>query len=167
MNLYERALIFAVKAHGDQKRKYTGEPYIVHPIRVAAMVSKAELYVHTAETVAAALLHDVLEDTGTSYADLEREFERYIADVVAEISDVSKPTDGNRAARKALDLAHLAKASRNAQTIKVCDIIDNARSVVECDPSFARIYIPEKRAQLAVLTDADPNLLNAARRLLA
>lgn len=164
MTLYERALIFAIKAHGDQKRKYTGEPYIIHPIRVAAHVRESGA---STAAIGAALLHDVLEDTATTHGRLVDEFGEYVARLVYQITDVSKPSDGNRRTRKELDCQRLALADSEAQTIKACDIIDNAFSVIEHDPDFARVYIPEKRAQIDVLTLADPRLIEEARRLLA
>jgi len=165
MRFYAQALIFAVCAHGDQKRKYSGEPYVVHPIRVAEIVKDAEIYIHRSECIAAALLHDVLEDTPATFDQLVTCFGDTTAQLVREISDVSKPSDGNRTKRKALDLAHLALASREAQTIKTADIIDNVLSVRKHDPQFAAVYLPEKRAQLDVLTLADEKLREQAYQI--
>ena len=60
MEIVEKAIKYATEAHGDQKRKYTGEPYITHPIAVMEIVKTVA---HTKEMLAAAVLHDVIEDT--------------------------------------------------------------------------------------------------------
>jgi hypothetical protein len=82
------------------------------------------------------------------------------------LTDVSRPEDGNRAARKAIDLAHTAKASPAAKTIKLADLIDNTRSIVERDPDFAKVYLQEKARLLEVLQEGDPTLMAMAREYL-
>ncbi len=69
--LEERAYEFAKKAHGDQKRKYTEEPYIHHPVAVAGKIKILGL---AENMVCAALLHDTLEDTETTESQLRKEF---------------------------------------------------------------------------------------------
>ncbi len=162
MSLVERARVFATAAHAavGQRRKYTGEPYVVHPIEVSRLVDQIG---GTSEMVAAALLHDVLEDTDVTFDVLEEEFGTSVAELVLWLTDVSKPEDGNRSTRKALDRQHSAAAPAEAQTIKVADLISNTRSIVAHDPDFAVVYLQEKRMLLDVLTKADPNLLEQAR----
>jgi (p)ppGpp synthase/HD superfamily hydrolase len=162
MNTVERARIFATAAHAavGQTRKYTGEPYVVHPIEVSEIVASVG---GTDAMVAAALLHDVLEDTGVTFDVLEAEFGSEVAELVLWLTDVSKPEDGNRSTRKALDRQHSAAAPAEAQTIKVADLISNTRSIVAHDPGFAKLYLEEKRMLLEVLTKADPTLLNQAQ----
>ena len=153
---------FACKAHVAQKRKYTGEPYIAHPSAVVALVQSVP---HTPEMIAAAWLHDTVEDTDTTLDDVRRAFGDAVADLVEMLTDVSRPEDGNRAARKALDREHIAKASPQAKTIKLADLIDNSRSIMAHDPTFARVYLAEKRLLLDVLTEGDPALYAMARRI--
>jgi (p)ppGpp synthase/HD superfamily hydrolase len=162
MNTVERARIFATAAHAavGQTRKYTGEPYVVHPIEVSEIVASVG---GTDAMVAAALLHDVLEDTGVTFDVLEAEFGSEVAELVLWLTDVSKPEDGNRSTRKALDRQHSAAAPAEAQTIKVADLISNTRSIVAHDPNFAKVYLEEKRMLLEVLTKADSTLLNQAK----
>ena len=160
-DIIEKAEQFAVQAHGPQKRKYSGEPYIVHPIEVSQIVRTVP---HTNAMVAAAILHDVIEDTEATYDDVVVNFGVIIADLVNELTDVSKPEDGNRAVRKALDRAHLAKASADAQTIKLADIISNSKDIKENDPSFAKVYIPEMKALLEVLDKGDKTLMAQAEK---
>jgi (p)ppGpp synthase/HD superfamily hydrolase len=159
MDIEKKALDFATIAHAGQKRKYTGEDYIVHPIEVAKIVKSVA---HTPQMVAAALLHDVVEDTDVSLEDISIKFGPDIADLVSDLTDVSKPEDGNRATRKALDRAHTARASAAAKTIKLADLISNSRSIVEFDPHFAKVYLKEKALLLGVLTDGDQILWKKA-----
>jgi (p)ppGpp synthase/HD superfamily hydrolase len=163
MNTVERAKVFATAAHAavGQTRKYTGEPYVVHPIEVACIVENAG---GTEAMVAAALLHDVLEDTGVTFDLLVEQFGSEVAELVLWLTDVSKPEDGNRSTRKALDRQHSAAAPAAAQTVKVADLISNTRSIVAHDPGFAKTYLEEKRLLLDVLTKADPLLLTVARQ---
>lgn len=160
-DIIEKAEQFAVQAHGPQKRKYTGEPYIVHPIEVSQIVRTVP---HTNAMVAAAILHDVIEDTEATYDDVVVNFGVVIADLVNELTDVSKPEDGNRAVRKALDRAHLAKASADAQTIKLADVISNSKDIKVNDPKFAKVYIPEMKALLEVLDKGDSELMKQAEK---
>jgi hypothetical protein len=82
--------------------------------------------------------------------------------LVLNLTDASRPQDGNRKARKAIDRERLAHAPVSAKTIKLADLIDNASSIVEHDKNFARIYLAEKEALLEVLDDGDPTLLALA-----
>lgn len=159
-NIAQSALSFAVKAHAGQIRKYTGEPYIVHPIAVADIVRTVA---HDEAMIAAALLHDVVEDCGVPFVDILDAFGRDVSDLVSWLTDVSRPSDGNRAARKAIDREHIAKAPARAQTIKLADLIDNTKTIVDRDPNFARVYIREKESLLDVLTLADPALIAIAK----
>ncbi len=165
-NIVERARLFATAAHAavGQTRKYTGEPYVVHPIEVSELVASVG---GTEAMVAAALLHDILEDTDVTVDLLEAEFGSEVADLVLWLTDVSTPEDGNRSTRKALDRQHSAAAPAAAQTIKVADLISNTRTIVEFDPGFARTYLAEKRLLLDVLTRADPTLLEMAKTQIA
>ena len=162
MNTVEKAKVFATAAHAavGQTRKYTGEPYVVHPMEVASIVESVG---GTEAMVAAALLHDVLEDTGVTVDVLEEQFGSEVTDLVLWLTDISKPEDGNRSTRKALDRQHSAADPAAAQTIKVADLISNSRSIVAHDPGFAKVYLEEKRLLLDLLTSADPTLLTMAR----
>lgn len=162
MSFIREAEVFSIAAHAavGQKRKYTGEPYHLHPLEVAARVSETEYC--TEEMIMAALLHDVVEDTQVSLDLIARQFGIIVAMYVEQLTDVSKRGDGNRAARKALDLAHTARASPEAKTIKLADLISNSRSILQHDPEFAKVYLAEKRALLQVLTEGDPTLYRIA-----
>jgi (p)ppGpp synthase/HD superfamily hydrolase len=159
----ERARLFATAAHAavGQLRKYTYEPYIVHPAEVAGIV---ESIGGTPEMIAAAWLHDVVEDTGVTIELIRSEFGSEVSDLVGWLTDVSRPDHGNRAARKAVDRAHTAAAPGEAQTIKLADLISNTRSIVAHDAKFAETYLSEKRLLLEVMTKADARLLARAHQ---
>ena len=158
MNVVHKAQVYAMAAHAavQQKRKYTGEPYIVHPAEVASIV--ASVPGSTPDMVAAAWLHDVVEDTGCTFTDIHFAFGADIAALVGWLTDVSKPADGNRKTRKAMDREHTAQAPAEAQTIKLADLISNSRSIMQHDPGFAKTYLEEKRLLLEVMTKGDRGL---------
>ncbi len=158
IDIVRKAQVYAMAAHAavGQRRKYTGEPYIVHPAEVASIV--ASVPGSTPDMVAAAWLHDVVEDTGVTYTDIHMSFGPEIAQLVSWLTDVSRPEDGNRAKRKAMDREHTAQAPAEAQTIKLADLISNSRSIMQHDPEFARTYLEEKRLLLEVLTKGDREL---------
>lgn len=163
MELIEKARIFATAAHAAvaQLRKYTGEPYIVHPAEVAGIVAKAG---GTEAMIAAAWLHDVVEDTGVTNEVIRAEFGAEVAELVGWLTDVSRPEQGNRAIRKAIDRAHTAMAPAEAQTVKLADLISNTRSILAQDVAFAKVYLEEKRLLLEVMTKGDTTLMEEAKR---
>lgn len=150
-----KAIDFATRAHGDQKRKYSGQPYVTHCIAVAEILSE---YVSDPEILVSGILHDVVEDTSTTLDQIRAEFGDRVAAMVDDLTDVSKPSDGNRKFRKAMDLAHSAAASADSQTIKLADILHNTLAISSADPGFAPVWLREKRDQLKVLTKGDKRL---------
>jgi (p)ppGpp synthase/HD superfamily hydrolase len=163
MTIVERARVFATAAHAAvaQLRKYTFEPYIVHPAEVVRIVSTVE---HTDEMLAAAWLHDVVEDTGVTIETIRSEFGEGVAELVGWLTDVSRPEQGNRATRKAIDRAHSAAAPAAAQTVKLADLISNTKSIVDHAPGFAKTYLEEKRLLLEVMTKGDATLMAEAKK---
>lgn len=165
-DIIKHAAQFASHHHSavGQKRKYTNEDYIVHPAAVAAIVSSVS---SDPDVIAAAWLHDTIEDTKATYEDILHLFGLRIASLVMELTNPSKPEDGNRAARKAIDLAHIEKASPAAKTIKLADIYDNLSSIIERDPEFAKVYLKEKAAMIKVLREGDAGLYTLVETLIA
>ena len=163
-DLVTRAREFATIAHQriDHQRKYSKQPYHVHLEAVAELVASVS---DDEEMIAAAWLHDTVEDTPATLDDIEEHFGESVAQLVEELSDISKPSDGNRAQRKAIDRMHSARASARAKTVKLADLIDNCMDIVRHDERFARIYLVEMGALLEVLTEGDPTLLVKARAL--
>jgi Guanosine polyphosphate pyrophosphohydrolases/synthetases len=154
------ALGFAAEAHTAQVRKYTGEPYINHPVEVMNIVKSVP---HTEDMLCAALLHDVVEDCGVTLTEIFDIFGAEVCYMVNDLSDFSCPEDGNRAKRKAIDRLWIGSASSNSKTIKLADLISNSKSILEHDKDFAKVYIKEKELLLEVLTEGDPTLYAEAK----
>lgn len=163
--LVQRASRFATQAHRriDQRRKYSKQAYDVHLKAVADLVASVS---DDQEMIAAAWLHDTVEDTPATLEDIEREFGAGVAGLVSDLTDVSRPGDGNRAVRKAIDRAHTARASERAKTVKLADLIDNCRDICEHDARFARVFLVEMASLLEVLGEGDPGLLQRAHKTL-
>ncbi len=163
-DLIAQAKAFATQAHAriDQRRKYSHQPYDVHLKAVAALVSEVAGDPHM---IAAAWLHDTVEDTPATVEDIERAFGADVAQLVDELTDVSRPGDGNRAERKRLDRQHIARASVRAKTIKLADLIDNCRDICQHDSRFARVFLKEMEALLDVLHEGDERLYRRARKV--
>ncbi|EGW54647.1 HD domain-containing protein [Candidatus Endoriftia persephone] len=160
----EKARAYATQAHAriDQRRKYSNQPYDEHLKRVAELVEEVS---DDPQMIAAAWLHDTVEDTPATHRDIEREFGAGVAQLVDELTDVSRPGDGNRALRKALDREHIARASVSAKTVKLADLIDNCRDICRHDPRFARVYLAEMEALLRVLQESNETLLKRAHKV--
>jgi (p)ppGpp synthase/HD superfamily hydrolase len=161
----EQVLEFAYEKHKDQKRKYTNEPYINHPINVATIIEDAfshtpELYIYSDKlpvrinTVIGAWLHDVVEDTNTSFVEIEEKFGIHIRNILYYVTNISKPTDGNRKIRKKIDMIHNFQGPVESIMIKLADIIDNCNGIMKRDPEFGKKYLKEKQHFLSkILTD--------------
>ena len=128
-SILDRAILFAVNAHQGTERRGKGFPYIVHPMEaveiVATMTTDQEL-------LAAAVLHDTVEDTDVTLDDIRREFGERVAKLVEEESDVF--IDGVSEAdswheRKQAAIDRLAQASRDAKMVALGDKLSNARII--------------------------------------
>ncbi len=143
----------------NHRRKYTKQPYQVHLKSVAHIVASVT---DDEEMIAAAWLHDTVEDTAATHYDIEQQFGKGVHDLVYALTDISKPGDGNRAARKAIDRSHLARASVRAKSVKLADLIDNLRDICKHDEKFAKVYLLEMSMLLEVLGEGDEALLRRA-----
>lgn len=128
---FAAAADFAARRHRDQRRKGgLAEPYVNHVIEVACLVAEATSG-EEAEAAIAALLHDTVEDTGTTLEEIEAAFGAFIAGIVAEVSDdKSLPKEE----RKRLQITHAASSSRAARLVKLADKIGNVRSLRDSPP---------------------------------
>lgn len=144
-SLITKARDFAQWVHRKQVRKYNGEPYFNHLVNVASTLAALD---YPDEVVAAAYLHDTVEDQEVTLDLLTSLFGSTVADIVDQVTDRSKPSDGNRQVRKEIDRAHLAKADWRGQAVKLADMIDNSVSISKHDPDFAKVYFAEKVAIL-------------------
>jgi hypothetical protein len=183
----QKALVFATAAHAaiNQRRKYTDEPYIVHPIRLAKDALTRPWA--TVAVVQALLLHDVVEDTryfvdGQTGDRVERPAEHLksgrplrmvegitldligqmfgeeVRQIVSGLTDTAMPWDGVRAVRMAINRDHALAQPAIVQNAKLIDIKDNIVDIARNDPGFARKYLPEKYDIFKGLKLADPDL---------
>lgn len=132
IGLLFRALAFAAEKHQHQRRKDAeARPYINHPIAVAGILAN-EGRITNLEILAAAILHDTIEDTETSSEELVRLFGDRIAATVAEMTDdKSLP----KAERKRLQIAHGPTLSDEAKLVKLADKISNLRDIAASPPA--------------------------------
>ncbi len=122
---------FAAERHRDQRRKGASQaPYVNHPIEVAEVLARVG-GVRDADVLAAALLHDTVEDTGTRPAEIEERFGAAVRRLVEEVTD-DKSLD--KEVRKQLQIEHAPKLSRGAKLIKLGDKIGNVREISQDPP---------------------------------
>ena len=159
----------AAKAHEGQYRKYsTGirVPYIIHPIRVAGLVAICPQA--NESMVAAAYLHDVLEDTQCTPDALRKQFDEFVVCMVECLTNPSKQfKDKPRAERKAMDRAHLKEMPWSVKLIKLADRLDNIMDMNACSATpkdFDTLYRAETVELYKVLAGTDIDL---ERRLVA
>jgi guanosine-3',5'-bis(diphosphate) 3'-pyrophosphohydrolase len=127
-----RTAAFAAHKHRNQRRKDAdASPYINHPIALANVLAN-EAGIANVTVLAAALLHDTIEDTDTTEGELEKEFGPAIAAVVAEVTDDKMLPE---AERKRLQFEHAAHISREAKLVKLADKICNLRDVASSPPA--------------------------------
>jgi guanosine-3',5'-bis(diphosphate) 3'-pyrophosphohydrolase len=123
------AVKFAAEKHKLQRRKGTGESYITHPIGVADILISAG--VDNVECLIAAILHDTVEDTDTSFDEIEELFGKTVRGYVMEVTDdKSLP----KVARKKLQVEHVISASTEAKLIKLADKIHNLTDLLRVPP---------------------------------
>jgi GTP diphosphokinase / guanosine-3',5'-bis(diphosphate) 3'-diphosphatase len=122
---------FAAEKHAQQRRKgENGEPYFNHLLEVAELITASSLDLDV-ELVMAAFLHDTVEDTGVTLAELEERFGKNVAALVAEVTDDKLLP---KEMRKALQVQTSHKKSARAQTLKLADKISNLRAIVTSPP---------------------------------
>lgn len=128
--LLAKAFNFAAQKHSAQRRKGVDqEPYVNHLAEVASLLAENGA---SLETIVAGVLHDTIEDTGTTHAELVEAFGRNIADIVRECTDdKSLP----KAERKRLQAETAAHKSDEARQVKIADKISNLRSTLKSPPA--------------------------------
>lgn len=124
-NLVERALRLAVKAHTGQVRKSDGSPYIVHPVMCGFMLKEHHF---SDDVVAAALVHDVVEDCGVTLDTLHMELGETVADIVATVSE---DTSLAWEERKVAYIERVRIGSEGAKAVSLADKIHNMESLLE------------------------------------
>lgn len=158
--MIQSALAMASLYHRNQKRKYTGEPYIEHPKLVAKIITD---YMEACDDIplfafdpmdysviqSAALLHDTIEDTNATYEEIQKVFGKSVCDLVYFLTDDLTPKDGNRKLRKEKYLEKLLNSPYEAKCLKIADVLANVRNLAEVVPAedkgFAIKYVGEKQ----------------------
>jgi (p)ppGpp synthase/HD superfamily hydrolase len=157
-----KLLEFVKLQHGEQKRKYTNEPYWHHLVNVAKIVSKIKItfaYNITKENfllIETALCHDLLEDTKCTEKELNAFLNLHYLELESLniVSNVWELTDQYisenypltcRKSRKELESWRLSQTCFNSQTVKYADLIDNSLSICQYDKKFAKTYLMEKK----------------------
>lgn len=149
ITLLKKAYVFAARAHKGQVRR-SGEPYLSHPLEVARMLSEMRL---DSVTLAAGLLHDVLEDTDVTPADLKKDFGEEIADLVEGVTKISRVQEASPETRQAESIRKIILAMTDDLRvifIKLADRVHNLKTLKFLDENkqkqIARetleIYVP-------------------------
>lgn len=159
-------LEYATEKHKGQVRKYTNEPYINHPKNVAKIIleicndlNKINSHVLN-ELVNIAMLHDTVEDTDATFADIEEKFGIHLRNMIFWLTNISRPEMGNRTYRKKMDLHHILQAPIPALIVKLADAIDNCSDIVNRDKEFAKRYLKEKSTFLRAIYKKYKDSLN-------
>ncbi|MBO2451980.1 bifunctional (p)ppGpp synthetase/guanosine-3',5'-bis(diphosphate) 3'-pyrophosphohydrolase [Actinomadura barringtoniae] len=156
LDALEKAAVAAQRWHGDQQRP-TGVPYVEHLLEALEVLVRGA-GVTGPEILAAVLLHDVVEDTSATTADVEAEF----GPVVAELVDwVTKPPAGGQGrqakrAAKSAYLRRLGEAPPEAVTVKLADRASNVQRLDQMPPDFQRRYYAETVTYILPLAASDP-----------
>lgn len=125
---FVEAFTFAERAHRDQLRKGTDVPYITHPMAVASIVAE---YGGDEEQVIAALLHDVVEDTPTTVAEVSDRFGERVARIVADLSDTEQHQNKpDWRSRKEKYLVHLERSKPDSLLVSLADKLHNVGSIL-------------------------------------
>lgn len=170
MTILQQVQEFATRAHGDQRRKFEDAPYHVHLVRVMELCATVT---KDMPILAAALLHDTLEDTAVTSRGLNEFLHSIMSDtdakrthqLVTELTDVyikARYPRWNRSRRKQQEVIRLSSVSAEAQTIKYADIIDNSQSFAGSDDEFAEVYLKEVKTLLNAMTKGNASLREKA-----
>jgi len=141
-DLLNRAYVYAMRAHGEQKRA-SGDPYFSHPLQVAAILTDLKL---DDATIAAALLHDTIEDTDATRAEIDRLFGRDIGILVEGLTKLKKLDLVSKEAKQAENLRKLLlaiAADVRVLLIKLADRLHNMRTLEHRPPEARRVTAEE------------------------
>jgi len=162
MDLVFKAELVAKTAHDavGQKRKFTGEPYWTHPQKVADVVGQRldeHMYFKYFDwdLVAAAWLHDVVEDTGVSQAFIVEQFGPDVGQFVFDVTEQN--VYGSKSQDALHEIIRLSKVCEKSQFLKLCDIYCNVSDIcVESGDNFINAWVPTKIATVLAIGNASP-----------
>ena len=136
----KEAFIFSQEKHAGQFRQFFNLSYIFHPCEMASRLSGVPG--SSKEQIIAALLHDTVEDCGVKLENIKNKFGDLVATHVHFLTDYATLADGTRAQQTELNFNHFIKSPEETKNIKLTDLLSNTRSIVFCNPSFAKVYTP-------------------------
>ena len=155
---YWNAISYAFIKYGNLKRKAKEIPYVIHPIRITAILRAADYneFEHE-DLMIAALFHDLLEDTDTNLKEVEDQFGKKVGDIIVELT---KP-EGAKGRKKDEWLEIFVKKSKEAKVIKLADRIDNLMDMRDVwDVEKQRSYTDQAKIILKSCADANKQLAN-------
>lgn len=147
--LFDRAAALALRAHSGTERRGKGLPYILHPMEAASIVATVT---NDPEMLAAAILHDVVEDTDVTLEQLRGEFGERVAELVARETAPRDPSLGWRGKRE-MQVAQLAAASRDSKVVALGDKLSNIRGIAYDygqlgDDLWSRFHAPHGKSDI-------------------
>ena len=151
-----KAILFATDAHDGQTRKFTGEPYITHPMTVADIVAA---FGGDIDMIITAYLHDTVEDVKRiTHKIIEANFGDVVAAYVYGMTKNEYPTGTTRKEKKQKEAVRLAGCMPEVQTIKCADISHNSLTIIQHDVKFGEIYLNENLRAVEGMVNADAAL---------
>jgi (p)ppGpp synthase/HD superfamily hydrolase len=143
-DIINRAVIFASRAHKNQKRKdpESHTPFIQHPVMVGIILQRAGF---NDDVIASGILHDVLEDTEYTKDDLEKHFNKNIAEIVNNVSEQDKSLPW--AERKQKYIEHIKTCPPEAKAVSAADKIHNIQSIIRSIKQGINIWPVFKRGK--------------------
>lgn len=161
---YWNAISYAFIKYGNLKRKAKEIPYVIHPIRITAILHAADYneFEHE-DLMIAALFHDLLEDTDTNLKEVEDQFGKKVGEIIVELT---KP-EGAKGRKKDEWLENFVKKSKEAKTIKLADRIDNLMDMRDVwDVEKQRSYTDQAKIILNSCGNANKQLADKLDRLI-
>ncbi|MBU2612221.1 MAG: HD domain-containing protein [Nanoarchaeota archaeon] len=145
---------FAKEKHMGQVRKFQGEPYFNHVEKVSKIIEENKESSHKNELVAAALLHDTLENTNTNEKELKENFGELITSLVKELTTDKKESQSiGKKEYLAEKLSNTGKVSSWGLVIKLADRLDNVSDLHKSEKKFRENYIDETKHILKTLEE--------------
>lgn len=141
-NIVAKAKLWATQAHEGQYRKFSGQPYVEHPKRVAQIILRYKDSAELDMLLAAALLHDTIEDSSTSEEDIFHEFGPDVLNIVAELTT---PTTVTKSEKREYLAKKMTGMTSYALVIKLADRLDNCSDLRHATKQFRSSYIKETR----------------------